>query len=199
MLPCGLGITPAWAGKSSTLTKSFPAIQDHPRVGGEKCIEVCPVVVLQGSPPRGRGKEIVDVTEWPTNRITPAWAGKAPMNFLKLSQMRITPAWAGKRAVDTVNRYEHWDHPRVGGEKGRAVLGPVLGTGSPPRGRGKGITTMTFELYARITPAWAGKSSTCCCASIGGTDHPRVGGEKPAGHTAAVKHPRITPAWAGKR
>ena len=39
------------------------------------------------------------------------------MNFLKLSQMRITPAWAGKRAVDTVNRYEHWDHPRVGGEK----------------------------------------------------------------------------------
>ena len=229
-------------------------------MGGEKCIEVCPVVVLQGSPPRGRGKEIVDVTEWPTNRITPAWAGKSAHELFEVipnedhprvggekgsryrEQVRalgspprgrgkallaecrhgvvgITPAWAGKRPQTAHRVKPQQDHPRVGGEKGRAVLGPVLGTGSPPRGRGKGITTMTFELYARITPAWAGKSRSKRTTRQSIRDHPRVGGEKlkrlrkayrgkgspprgrgkVASHVPALANIGITPAWAGKR
>ena len=158
MLPCGLGITPAWAGKSSTLTKSFPAIQDHPRVGGEKCIEVCPVVVLQGSPPRGRGKEIVDVTEWPTNRITPAWAGKSAHELFE-----VIP---------------NEDHPRVGGEKLHLLLCVNRRYGSPPRGRGKGIQRVVLFITRRITPAWAGKSKRRRQPVRQGRDHPRVGGEK---------------------
>ena len=79
------------------------------------------------------------------------------MNFLKLSQMRITPAWAGKRAVDTVNRYEHWDHPRVGGEKLELENALLLNMGSPPRGRGKGPGSAGACARHGITPAWAGK------------------------------------------
>ena len=198
MLPCGLGITPAWAGKSSTLTKSFPAIQDHPRVGGEKCIEVCPVVVLQGSPPRGRGKEIVDVTEWPTNRITPAWAGKSAHELFE-----VIP---------------NEDHPRVGGEKGSRYREQVRALGSPPRGRGKALLAECRHGVVGITPAWAGKRAGQCWGLCSARDHPRVGGEKaynvwccsllggspPRGRgkvedmRKAGLNPRITPAWAGK-
>ena len=66
-------------------------------MGGEKQFVLTAAVAAVGSPPRGRGKEIVDITEWPTNRIT--------------------PAWAGKRNRRIVNRNRTKDHPRVGGEK----------------------------------------------------------------------------------
>ena len=50
-------ITPACAGKSFTSMKCFRAIQDHPRVCGEKT-EIAYVVFLsEGSPPRVRGKD----------------------------------------------------------------------------------------------------------------------------------------------
>ena len=39
-----VGITPACAGKSSTLTKFCPAIQDHPRVCGEKVLPLATLV-----------------------------------------------------------------------------------------------------------------------------------------------------------
>ena len=32
----GAGITPAWAGKSIPFAQHFAAVEDHPRVGGEK-------------------------------------------------------------------------------------------------------------------------------------------------------------------
>ena len=168
-------------------------------MGGEKCIEVCPVVVLQGSPPRGRGKEIVDVTEWPTNRITPAWAGKSAHELFE-----VIP---------------NEDHPRVGGEKGSRYREQVRALGSPPRGRGKALLAECRHGVVGITPAWAGKRPQTAHRVKPQQDHPRVGGEKPyfAGVRAgpAGSPPRgrgkvrtrkcaasqhgITPAWAGKR
>ena len=66
-------------------------------MGGEKALaNIAPSPAI-GSPPRGRGKEIVDITEWPTSRITPAWAGKSPAQGMQRALL--------------------WDHPRVGGEK----------------------------------------------------------------------------------
>ena len=73
-----IGITPAWAGKSSG-SKIFRTLPwDHPRVGGEKKVVV---VILQnplGSPPRGRGKVAVEAAHHGVAGITPAWAGKRP-------------------------------------------------------------------------------------------------------------------------
>ena len=50
------GITPAWAGKSSYLLPLSGMPWDHPRMGGEKITDETIGTVIQGSPPRGRGK-----------------------------------------------------------------------------------------------------------------------------------------------
>ena len=51
-------ITPAWAGKSLCVLSPHPLGQDHPRVGGEKPNRILWTEFRQGSPPRGRGKEV---------------------------------------------------------------------------------------------------------------------------------------------
>ena len=97
LVSLGLGITPAWAGKSVRSEHGRPRLWDHPRVGGEKRrLSEC-AQWAEGSPPRGRGKE---------NQLN-------PQNHPK----RITPAWAGK-SDELRSVFVHvGDHPRVGGEK----------------------------------------------------------------------------------
>ena len=69
-------ITPAWAGKRVNMISFFLTGWDHPRVGGEKLFVLRRVLVLLGSPPRGRGKDIVVKGRSSREGITPAWAGK---------------------------------------------------------------------------------------------------------------------------
>ena len=64
---------------------------------GEKTLNRVDRVVLQGSPPRMRGKE---------QQLTNA-----------ADQVRITPAHAGKRSCHTHQRVQVEDHPRTCGEK----------------------------------------------------------------------------------
>ena len=192
------GITPAWAGKSCRRGSSSSRSRDHPRVGGEKPKTDKHALVIKGSPPRGRGKVSF-------------------LSFLK-PVLGITPAWAGKRRAAPGNSAVHWDHPRVGGEKAKGGSEMMTSTGSPPRGRGKAYIFPTFWGVERITPAWAGKSTSGGILVLTSWDHPRVGGEKmstvsmvaccsgspprgrgkvgkdKAGHLPAG----ITPAWAGK-
>ena len=148
-------------------------------MGGEKAIPANATSAPAGSPPRGRGKVCSAVWTAGRSGITPAWARKS------VKRKREKPA--------------SQDHPRVGGEK--PIWKKLFSTtqGSPPRGRGKGLTEL-FTLYHN-------------------EDHPRVGGEKitsrlrywysggspPRGRgkarftsfqTACLG---ITPAWAGKR
>ena len=151
-----------------------------------------------GSPPRGRGK---DERKHGLRR-----------------QTRITPAWAGKRTLHRFHRLACRDHPRMGGEKAQVLPAGISSEGSPPRGRGKGVSNVLVPEKFGITPAWAGKSRYRCRCWSGGRDHPRMGGEKPflfyggssdsgspphgRGKVHSVfkvrKHHRITPAWAGK-
>ena len=151
-------ITPAWAGKSSLYLVPVRASRDHPRVGGEKLPGAGYAYNDRGSPPRGRGKEI--------------------MVTLQDINARITPAWAGKRSSSNVPGQVYWDHPRVGGEK--LALSPLLDVlkGSPPRGRGKDHVAEVIAHGTGITPAWAGKSSPGPYPLPRPWDHPRVGGEK---------------------
>ena len=71
--------------------------------------------------------------------------------------------------------------------------------GSPPRGRGKEAGCGPQKSHARITPAWAGKRRQPSGPCAAPRDHPRVGGEKPAGGQHRAPKRGITPAWAGKR
>ena len=131
------GITPAWAGKSTTPRRQTPSFGDHPRVGGEKIPTVCQATHVQGSPPRGRGKDV---------RQVGAVCGRG-----------ITPAWAGKRCSSGRCCMRKRDHPRVGGEKGWGLGLKASWRGSPPRGRGKVVPDSAVRCDMRITPAWAGK------------------------------------------
>ena len=90
-------ITPAYAGKSDATELYAVQKQDHPRVCGEKLAGLFLPDGLPGSPPRMRGKERGSTSRQRRNGITPAYAGKSPLQFKS----------------DGTNE----DHPRVCGEK----------------------------------------------------------------------------------
>ena len=114
----GNGITPAYAGKSGHAINPNVCGQDHPRVCGEKS----PFSLFRpphlGSPPRMRGKVYSRTCSIVLDGITPAYAGKSFLMFLRSGLLR--------------------DHPRVCGEKGSRIFQDPAGMGSPPRMRGKG-------------------------------------------------------------
>ena len=152
-----------------------------------------------GSPPHGRGKELL--------KLRPA------------SAAGITPAWAGKSLPSPAGSSWARDHPRVGGEKGCNPAKRPERPGSPPHGRGKAAASKRPSREPRITPAWAGKRLLSEWGQVGRWDHPRMGGEKQVpethvsrtrgspphgrgkGHGQSLRRglKRITPAWAGKR
>ena len=86
-------------------------------MGGEKILPACPVPVVRGSPPRGRGKVLKQTPEGIQHRITPAWAGKRYALF-DMTQSTM-------------------DHPRVGGEKVPETYRYVAGYGITPAWAGK--------------------------------------------------------------
>ena len=71
------GITPAWAGKRVARGGSSSSSWDHPRTGGEKHNVFTLGSLVQGSPPRRRGKATLDGHVAQGHGITPAWAGKS--------------------------------------------------------------------------------------------------------------------------
>ena len=70
------GITPACAGKSSSLLSVDLGRRDHPRMRGEKYVVVSYHVLYLGSPPHARGKGPPSAAIRPQTGITPACAGK---------------------------------------------------------------------------------------------------------------------------
>ena len=73
----GVGITPAYAGKSGEQSFREISTWDHPRVCGEKVIQVVPPAPQVGSPPRMRGKGREVDADLLHPGITPAYAGKS--------------------------------------------------------------------------------------------------------------------------
>ena len=135
--PLGVGITPAYAGKSVNSTIYCGHCRDHPRVCGEKFYSAPGQMPGGGSPPRMRGKGMYAV------HPARAWG--------------ITPAYAGKRALPCRWPYRRRDHPRVCGEKGYFEMRSSKTIGSPPRMRGKGMYAVHPARTRGITPAYAGK------------------------------------------
>ncbi len=70
-------ITPAYAGKSNNGYSLQYMHKDHPRLCGEKSVQMSQKIVSQGSPPPMRGKELFPVVSVRRFRITPAYAGKS--------------------------------------------------------------------------------------------------------------------------
>ena len=192
------GITPAYAGKSPTTSRSFSLSRDHPRLCGEKFKRFLVKCFILGSPPPMRGK--------------------ASTCALVLSSFRITPAYAGKRLHQGRSHLLYQDHPRLCGEKSRLIWTAHPMQGSPPPMRGKVICLKDTSPCSRITPAYAGKRSGTDLYRIENKDHPRLCGEKriwtqtsqpDTGSPPPMRgkecelsqvdvSERITPAYAGK-
>ena len=152
------GITPACAGKSWPGYTAPCRSRDHPRACGEKFNLKEMSKTLLGSPPRVRGKGVVDV-------LVPEPFG-------------ITPAYAGKRTANERVHQVREDHPRMCGEKLHRSVGQLRAVGSPPRMRGKVAHPEAPSAGPGITPAYAGKSIAPGRPAPGLRDHPRVCGEK---------------------
>ena len=90
------GITPAHAGKTSTIIEGETKIWDHPRACGENTQGRLTGIQVPGSPPRMRGKLKRGVYLVDGRGITPAHAGKT--TALRASESRVR------------------DHPRACGE-----------------------------------------------------------------------------------
>lgn len=96
-----VGITPAYAGKSTAGAAFDRAVEDHPRICGEKRIASSSAGGRPGSPPHMRGKANDYLRMAPDDRITPAYAGKSTNHWLPCSMC--------------------WDHPRICGEKTKKI------------------------------------------------------------------------------
>ena len=86
--------------------------------------------------------------------------GKAVVAGQRAGLCRITPAYAGKSLPIRHFCINMEDHPRLCGEKAPHWTGKSVLLGSPPPMRGKGQAVLDFLRRARITPAYAGKSSS---------------------------------------
>ena len=95
---------------------------------------------MHGSPPPMRGKV----------------AGDLPCRL----PSRITPAYAGKSSFSSGEELEHWDHPRLCGEKILSQEASSEDIGSPPPMRGKVTGYLNERMIDGITPAYAGKRGT---------------------------------------
>ena len=172
------GITPACAGKRSSLGYTVSVAWDHPRACGEKSLKIVDTLCAPGSPPRMRGKDCSTSFRVPSPGITPAHAGKRHPQATTLGSVR--------------------DHPRACGEKLLSLDGYVCHGGSPPRMRGKAACALSPHRPSGITPAHAGKSTKCfrrTCTSRGSP--PRMRGKANALSMPDIIS-RITPAHAGK-
>ena len=75
-----VGITPAGAGKTGCSACIFRSAWDHPRRCGENWVFPSLHLIPVGSPPQVRGKHLIAGILLDRIRITPAGAGKTPVD-----------------------------------------------------------------------------------------------------------------------
>ena len=135
----------------------FARCRDHPRIRGENSAKKFPSGTSTGSPPHTRGESFFDLLAGVLSGITPAYAGRIGICFIK------SCPW--------------WDHPRIRGENRLRSQLRKKGEGSPPhtRGefdkrrkdngcwgssphtRGESVPSSCKRMAAGITPAYAGR------------------------------------------
>ena len=150
-------ITPARAGKTVPHCTRVRRARDHPRACGENASLLRHSSSLPASPPRVRGKRLV--------------------NFGRHFCKRITPARAGKTNRKGPEQAQEGDHPRACGENLVMFLKIQIQNGSPPRVRGKLYDHLSGRAPERITPARAGKTTFASAPPLALADHPRACGE----------------------
>ena len=112
------GTTPACAGKTPPCRTRKPGRRDYPRVRGEDPEAALEEFVIQGLPPRARGRRCRRCRSCRFSGTTPACAGKTGQAQGAASLAGTTPACAGKTSGYSGRRRTTGDYPRVRGEDG---------------------------------------------------------------------------------
>ena len=136
----------------------------------------------------------------------------------QVGSIRLIPAHAGKTSGRSEAPLQRATHPRSREENIDAWQLPERHVGSPPLARGKPQQGRESSDCARLIPAHAGKTGSCCRPRPACRAHPRSRGEngqessdegapsgsspltrgKPCQHRAPVPHAGLIPAHAGK-
>ena len=191
-------LIPARAGKTTCLGLRTSATPAHPRAGGENFFSAPSAVLICGSSPRGRGKQLQTARQARRRRLIPARAGKTASQSSSICRVSA--------------------HPRAGGENTFEVATLGAPPGSSPRGRGKPVRMAFKAAPGRLIPARAGKTAPDGLSGPISAAHPRAGGEncyntngnkgvtgssprgrgKPVTHRGDGAPERLIPARAGK-
>ena len=162
---------------------------------------VLPSLRQRAGPQRicSRQKSIRSGTARDSFSQTPHMRGKVLDGVKVILVLGITPACAGKSPLQFEADVANKDHPRMCGEKRLLHFFGFCVIGSPPHVRGKARVCLFLGLPLRITPACAGKSISGHLCGGQFQDHPRMCGEKFIISRYLCLLSRITPACAGKR
>ena len=152
-----VGLTPAFAGKTSDAAQCNPASGAHPRIRGEDSNRCCVASTSGGSPPHSRGRRGLE-----------AGAGVC---------VGLTPAFAGKTLAEAGLPEHEWAHPRIRGEDAPFACDGREKLGSPPHSRGRRPCARPPCRRRGLTPAFAGKTARKSRLACGRRAHPRIRGE----------------------
>ncbi len=161
------GSTPACAGTTPPCRSASCWTPEHPRVCGDDDYNDVAARIVEGAPPRVRGRLV-----------------QAPR---VLAEDRSTPACAGTTTRGAARRRSRGEHPRVCGDD--RINSPSRAThpGAPPRVRGRHPVPRGGRSRPRSTPACAGTTRSRSKAGSSRSEHPRVCGDDLAeAITAAV-------------
>ena len=172
-------LTPADAGRTTTLAAGTTAAAAHPRRRGEDVGVDLRGVDGVDSPPQTRGGQPGPGGGAQGVGLTPADAGRTGS---------CSGSWCGWPA-----------HPRRRGEDPGPHRGPSLTEGSPPQTRGGRLGLAGGALHDRLTPADAGRTSTPSSPSSTSGAHPRRRGEDSAAAIRDFPAPGSPPQTRGGR
>ncbi|SES04329.1 hypothetical protein SAMN05443377_1391 [Propionibacterium cyclohexanicum] len=192
------GLTPAFAGKTSTMRPRPGRTGAHPRIRGEDWQWRVMLTSWLGSPPHSRGRLTIRATTRASAGLTPAFAGKTatsrPARRRMTAHPRIRgedpdrrsgarvghgspPHSRGRLSEQAPCASRSRAHPRIRGEDLASIFLPRLISGSPPHSRGRRGFGLLRLLRIGLTPAFAGKTYPARYCHPGRRAHPRIRGE----------------------
>ena len=153
----GRRIIPAYAGSTSTASKTRCRPRDHPRIRGEHLNRIKNEMPSEGSSPHTRGAPCFGAVVDPEGGIIPAYAGSTVV-------------------VGVCDVYEP-DHPRIRGEHDIRFATLAGNYGSSPHTRGARADEPRHRRRVGIIPAYAGSTAFERLREAVAEDHPRIRGE----------------------
>ena len=149
---------PAYAGNAAPTNALHHGVSVHPRIRGERHLELNMNNIELGSSPHTRGTRIDADRYRPNTRFIPAYAGNAPRMPRRPTRSPV--------------------HPRIRGERKTSDLCKQHPDGSSPHTRGTLHRNVRNLVGRRFIPAYAGNASSACGQRSCSPVHPRIRGER---------------------